>query len=174
MNLKLIRFLLFFSMNGFNLEDLIGKNIREVNNILDCDFKNELIDESFYYSNLKGERFYYNFISLILNEELKVESITIHFKKVIDTNFYYSFTKDYGKPENILIQKNKILVSESSTNEDTSKTFQQKLKQYESIVVEGGFKDKPKYVLWKKEHFEIRISIDYDMSVSEVTFKKTQ
>lgn len=176
--MKLIVFLLFFNMNDYNLEDLIGKSIREINNVFDCDFKNKLIDKRFYYSDLKEERFYYglnyNFISLILNEDLKIESITIHFKEVIDLNFYNYFTKDYGQPKNILVSKNRKLASESITKEDVAKTFQQKLKQYESIVEEGSFEDKPKYLSWKKEDFEIKISIDYDMSISEIIFKKTQ
>lgn len=170
--MKLIIFLLFLNMNDYNFEDLIGKSLKEVNKIFDCDFKNNLIDERFYYSSLKDESFYYgfyyNFISLNLNEEQKVESITIHFKKIIDLNFYNLFINHYEEPSNIIVVKDKKIIDE--INEENNNTFNQKIRQSILITEEGSFEDKPLYILWEKKNFKIKILMRYEQNICDITF----
>ena len=57
-------------------------------------------------------------ITILVDEKDAVKSITVHFRKVIDHEFYYLFIKDYGEPNHIQIIENRQILSESFTKDD--------------------------------------------------------
>lgn len=161
---------------NFSFENFIDKDIQEVAKLLKCNLEINLLNKNLYDINLKEERTFYDFtyqyISIIIDEKNKVISFSIKLKNVIDGVFYNPFVNDYGKPNKALVEKGRKLFLESKSKVEESKTFQQELKHYTSVLEETSFEDNPKFILWDKENYQIKITIHYEFNVSEITFNK--
>jgi len=160
-------------MKDSNFEKLLNKNVKNVSNILNCKFKNNLLNPKFYYSEFENERSYfgykYNFISLTINNN-EINSITINLNKLINKDFFNSFIKVYGKPNEIRVLKKENIIN--TVNEKDNNSFNQKLKQSIIETEEGSFDDKPLYILWEKDHYIIKLFQRYDRGYSDITFMK--
>lgn len=176
--MRIVLTLLFFiNMSDYNFEKFIGKEIPEVSNILNCVFENNLINKNFYYTEKPiEESFYYgikyNVVSLTTDNDSFINSITIHFKEVINSDFYNLFIDDYGIPDSIKVVKSKKTIEIVEQNKNSSKSFNQKLKSSVLNTEEGKFEDKPLYISWKKQNYSIKILMRHEQNISDITFTK--
>ena len=161
-------------MSFERFENLIGKDISYANQILLVEgFQHKnLLEVNLYTSNSYKEfyRMSYNMVSIMTDENKIIKDITIHFHHIIDSSFYNSFTVDYGNPDAILVIDKDD--SEGKFKEiNPKKEFDHKLKKVTLKVVEGKFEDGPLFMIWKKDHYDIKILKKREQNISEITFR---
>ena len=103
----------------------------------------------------------------------KIQSVTIHFRKTIDRKFYDLFTNDYGEPNSILVIDKRNIISESTLRDDNNKVIQTSRKS-ELELKEGTFEDKPLYIIWEKDNYEIKALLRHKTGISEITFSSSE
>lgn len=165
-----------YNMKDMNFEELLGKPFSVVEVVIGTDFRNNenlKLKTNFYSSINYVENDYYGMpnhhITILVDEKDAVKSITVHFRKVIDHEFYYLFIKDYGEPNHIQIIENRQILSESFTKDDNGEIINH-LKKSTFDLREGAFEEKPLYIIWEKENFQIKAFIRHKQNISEVTF----
>ncbi|NMH89824.1 hypothetical protein [Flavivirga algicola] len=161
-------------MGYIEFEKVLGKHISIAEEIIGTDFENKLFEKSYYYiANESIKKGFcgmsYNMLTIMTNEKDTVQSITVHFQKVIDRQFYDSIVEKYGKPDNIQIIENRQLESESVTEDDEGQVIQTLRKSTFSLK-EGSFEERPLYIIWKKESFEVKAFLRHEQNISEITF----
>lgn len=120
-----------------------------------------------------GRRSFYGMhnhhLTLILDRKDYVESITVHFRGVIDREFYDAFIEVYGKPNQIQIIE-EIIPINKETIIDKENNIKQELLKKEFILREGTFDENPLYIIWKKENFQIKAFLRRKQNISEITY----
>ncbi len=167
-------------MDYIEFEKLLGKNLSSIGKVIDSEFRKVQIAnnadlESDLYSN--NEYFSIDFFGMACNQITlltskkndKTKSISIHFRKVIDHQFYGAFIEKYGKPDNIQIIESRQVESESVIKNDDGQVIKT-LRKSTFGLREGRFEEKPLYIIWKKETFEIKAFLRHEQNISEVTF----
>ncbi|WP_452603055.1 hypothetical protein [Pontimicrobium sp. MEBiC06410] len=161
------------SMNYIEFEKLLGQHTLVVEKAIGSDFDNTLYGEDSYF--IKDEHvikdFYgmsYNFISVVKTENDTLHSITIHFRDVINRQFFDTFNEKYGEPDNIQIIENRKVISRSTGKEKD--IFHQKLTKSTFDLREGTFEEKPLFIIWKKENYHIRAFLRHKQNISEIRF----
>ena len=171
--LCLVLFTYSFTMHFNEFENLLGKHISVTEKAIGNDFDNKLFGDEFYYieDEFIKKDFYgmsYNCVSITTNEKDIVQSISVHFRKVIPREFYDSFIKKYGEPNNIQIIENRQVISEGMNKDPNFKAY---LKKSTFDLREGTFEEKPLYIIWKKEQFQIKAFLRHKQNISEITFR---
>ncbi len=161
-------------MQYIDFEKLLGQDISIVEDSIGGEFGNTLFHKSFYYITDESikKSFYgmsYNMMTILTNEKDIVESISIHFSSVINRQFYDEFLGAYGKPDNIQVIENRQLESESVKKDDDGKIIET-LRKSTFDLREGTFEEKPLYIIWKKENYEIKAFLRHKQNISEITF----
>ena len=166
-------------MDFITLENLLDKHISVAETNLGIDFKVNMYKkddfEGRFYSNKDSVNidFYgmhYNQMTINTDSRDMTESITIHFREVINNKFYSLFTEKYGNPDSILVIKDRQTVSETISKDNNGK-INQHLRKSKIDLEEGTFEEKPLYIIWKKKSYEIKAFLRHEMGISEVTFK---
>ena len=160
-------------MECIDYENLLGKHISNIKDTLGNDFENNFFEKSFYYikdENIKVNLFgiNYNSISILTDKNEIIESVTIHLLSTIDKEFYNQLIQKYGQPNEIKVIEKKVIISNSHLKEDI---FSQDMKKSNIELRNGSFEEKPLYIIWRKDNFEIKIFSRYNMGISEITFK---
>jgi len=169
--------LLLFTWINMNIssnpkfEDLIGKEISLANSIFDTEFKNNLSGlKNLYIAYLDSpKRFFnqqYSILSITVDDNNLINSITIHFLDVFDYCFFSSFNKEYHTPYKILVIDNKKVINKEKSGARTITQSQGKLQ-------EGNFEDRPLFIYWENKSFQIKAFFRYKQNVSEITFGKS-
>ena len=174
----LVLFTSFFTMDELEFETLLGKHLSFAKEFTNNDFKsNNFKSNNFevkFYSNKDYtiKDFYgmsYNYITIMTNEKDTVQSITVHFRKIITRQFYDSIIKKYGEPNNIQVIENRQTESESTIKDDNGKIVE-RLSKSSFDLREGSFDESPLYIIWKKETFNIKVFLRHEQNMSEITF----
>jgi len=170
--LSLILFINYYAMDYIEFENSLRKPISDFREVIGNDFEDKYFGKDFYYipdesikKNYYGTQ--YSSISVLVDEDDKLRSITIHFREVISRKSYDLFVEDYGLPINILIVENRQIISEGTY---TSDNFTQHLVERSFELREGEFEENPLYIIWKKEHFQIKAFLRHKQNISEITF----
>ncbi|WP_346880773.1 hypothetical protein [uncultured Algibacter sp.] len=161
-------------INHIKFEELLGKHVSKFEDSIGIDFENTLFQKSFYYisDEFTKKHFYgmeYNMVDIITNEDQKVQSISVLFRKVIDSQFYNAFIVNYGEPDHIQVVLNKKEIKEDYPKENNN-DFTRNAKKYEIELKEGSFNEKPLYIIWKKDNYEIKAFLRHKQNMSEITF----
>ena len=164
-------------MNYMRFEKLLGEHVSVLKEAIGNDFENKLFGKNVYYikDDLIIKDFFgvpYNHINITTNEKGIVESITLHFQGMIHREFYDAFNKVYGEPDHIQVIENRQFVSESFIKDDNGKVTEH-LRKNTFDVREGTFEEKPLWIIWEREHFQIKAFLRHKNNRSEMTFKKT-
>ena len=190
--IKLALFLLlnlnYYGMDYINFEDLLGKHISVAEEITGNDFeeinvntdnfekkqysiKSNLDDSPFDIRNFYGISFKFLFVQTDKNDT--VQSVTVYFHRLINREFYDAFNEAYGKPSSILVIEKRTVISEYN-GEDEMHGFKQYLRKSELELEEGTFEEKPLYIIWQKEKYQIKALLRHEQNMSEITFSKNK
>ena len=159
-------------MHNIEFEELLGEQLSNVEKTVGIDFENKIFGKikiSYYrnsqYLNIDYYGIYSNYLTIQTNENDVVESISIHFRKVITRDFFDSFIQQYGEPNNIQVIENRRIIGESF-----GEGFYQHLKKSTFDLREGSFEENPLYIIWKKDNYQIKAFLRHKMNISEITF----
>ena len=159
-------------MDYKEFENLLGKHFSFTKEVFGIDFKSTNYGTKFYtnseYLNTEFYGIPYNFITITVNKEDIVQSITVHFQEVINRQFYDLFIKKYGEPNSIQVIENKKIESKT-----LGEGFFQHLTKSSFDLREGTFEEDPLYIIWEKEHFQVKAFLRHKNSISEIIFSKT-
>ncbi|TSE04380.1 hypothetical protein FOF46_26505 [Aquimarina algiphila] len=162
-------------MDTIKFEELLEEHLSEVKKAVSTNFKEsniEKIKAQLYFSQNFNMNFYgmlSHVLSLETDESDIVKSITIHFDKVINRQFYDSFIEKYGEPDHIHVISNRKIISEGSIKDDIGNVIQHARKS-EGDLIEGTFDEKPLFMIWKKENFYIQAFLRHKQNISEIMF----
>ena len=98
-------------------------------------------------------------ISITTDEKSNLQSITIHFKEVINREFYDLFIQTYDYPSHILVVEKTHIINESNQKDDF---LNQYLSKGKIELSEGKFEENPLFIIWRREHFQIKINLGYE------------
>lgn len=161
--------------SNYNFEELLSKNTSEVSHFLNCDFELKILTKNFQDISLKKETYYYSFqiklLSLTIDYNDIISSISIPFKSVFSLEFFNLFIENYGVPDSIFVKTGEKIIGKSE-EKDESKSFKQKLTQTIFEIKEGELEYKPSFIFWKKENYTIKISMYYNENVCSITFNR--
>ena len=159
-----------------DFENLLGKHISNATNILDNDFENKLFEKNFYY--LKDENInkslndmFFRSLIIMTNEKENIESVTIHFTKIINSNFYNQLTKTYGNPNEIKVIEKREEVSQNLMEDNT---FIQQVKKYNLELRDGTFEENPLFINWIKSNFNVKVFQKVKQKTSDLTFENNK
>ncbi|WP_139062586.1 hypothetical protein [Aquimarina megaterium] len=162
-------------MDHIEFEKLLGKHVSIFEETIGNDFENKLFRKHSFYS-IKDEfvkKYFfglnYNTIAIQTDENEIIESISIHFRKVIDRQFFDLFVEKYGEPDHTYIISNIKVVSETTPHESND-PFHQNLTKREGDLIEGTFDEKPLFMIWEKDNFYIQAFLRHKQNISEITF----
>ncbi|MFC4636668.1 hypothetical protein ACFO3O_22375, partial [Dokdonia ponticola] len=162
--LALTLFISIFSMDYIEFENLLDKDLSITKDFTgsdfrDSSFKGGIIEGKFYSSKDHTIKDFfgmpYNHITVLTTETDIVQSITIHFIGMIDRTFYDAFNGTYGEPNHIQIIENRQLESETFIRGENGKVIQHLAKNTFDLR-EGTFEEKPLWIVWEKEGYEIK------------------
>jgi len=162
-------------MNNMFLEYLLGKNYLSINEFVSCNFRTKEYGDGFYInSEFLDEIYYtmpYNFITILTDEKKNIESVTVHFKGIINREFYDVFNSVYGEPNSMLVIEKRNVISEGIYGDDN---FKYSARKSDLELREGTFEENPLFIIWEKDGFEIKAFLRQKNSFnkSEITFKK--
>lgn len=160
-------------MDYIEFENILGKPISDFREVIGNDFENKHFSgiDFFHISDGCLKKDYYGMpyssVSVLVDENDRLRSITIHFRGVISRKSYDLFVENYGLPNNILIVENRQIISEGTY---TSDNFTQHLVERSFELREGEFEENPLYIIWKKGHFQIKAFLRHKQNISEITF----
>ena len=144
------------TQNHVKLETLLGQSIEKAKTVLETDFihYDDVSFANLYFLKFddlrKFHKITYRSISIELDDFQKIKSITVHFTKYVNNDFYSSFISKYKKPSKILVVDSRKLISED-------KTGYQHLSQSELKMREGTLDEKPLFIFWYNEEYQIKI-----------------
>jgi len=160
-----------YSMDYKKFENLLGKHISISKFFTGSDFKTNNYGKKFYINSEQIDDSFlgvpYNFITIIPDENDTIQSITIHFPKLINRQFYDSFIEKYGEPNNIQVIENRKVMSKGTYGDSD---FKQHLTKSTFDLREGSFEENPLFIIWKKDSFQINFFFRYEQNKSELTF----
>jgi len=159
-------------MNLLNFQNLLNKHKSTAESLLSNDFDNKIFGKKFYYTKSNENKYFkgipYNIISLRIDEKDFVQSLTLHSNKLLTSNMYKSLIEEYGRPDSIqIIDTTKIKEIKSSV----SSNFKQELKKVEFKTRDGSFEDKPIFILWNKQNYQLKLFFRYELNKCEITFR---
>lgn len=169
-----------YLMDKIMFESLLGKHFSYVKDVTRRDFKkNEFEKDGFiinFYSNKNSieKDFYgmtYNYMTFQTTDKDTIQSVSIHFNKVLNRQFYDSFILKYGEPKSILVIDDREVESETILKDKNGK-ITQRLRKSKIELKEGSFEDEPLFIIWEKEAFNIKAFIRQKQNISEITFSK--
>ncbi len=150
------------------LEKFIGKPIDEVLKF----GKLELENNRFYSFKLKKEAEFfgiqYGYLQIIVDTNRTIESASINFPLILDRIFYDEMIENYGNLNSILATDK--LIGESKTERHGE--FNQTLAKREYSLKEASFEDKPFFVYWKNEYYQIKMTFYYEYNATQLAFRK--
>lgn len=157
---------------AINFELLIGKPLLDAEQIIGCGFKSDPIGNKFYinkeFFNKSLYGISYNFVTIQTNKTDNIESVTVHLSEIMNSQFYNSFIQKYGEPISVLVVENRKKVSETKLKDDE---ITQHLKKNTFDLREGNFEEKPLYIIWKKENYQIKAFLRHKQGITEITFE---
>lgn len=163
-------------MYHIKFEKLLGKNLSITKEILDVDLKRitspKLKIKLYGSKNYIEEDYYgipYKHLSLTTDENDTTETITVHFFEVINRKFYDSFMGTYGKPDSILVMHNPKNISKQTVT-DTINNLTQEIVKREFDLREGTFEEKPLYIIWEKDNYQVKAFLRHKQNISEIIF----
>ena len=156
-----------------DFENLLGKHISNLTKILGNDFENKLFEKNFYYikdENISKSLNQMSFRSLIIitNQKENIESITIHFMKTINSEFYNLLTKTYGNPNEIKVIEKREEISQNLIEDEK---FNQQVKKYNLELRDGTFEENPLFINWIKSNFNVKVFQKEKQKTSDLTFE---
>ena len=159
-------------MSFIEYQDLIGKNISVIHQVLGNDFEYDSSNHNLYFKADESYKYFYGMpcsYIIISNKNYVVDSITFYFNEIISKTFYDSFVRDFGRPNTIqVVEKTEIL--DSGVN-DEDQRFAQYLEKRFLTTREGSFEEKPIYMIWKNKKFQIKILQRYSQNITEIVFR---
>lgn len=167
----------YFFMENIKFDDVLGKHLSVAEKILDTNFKSNSFKRNDFkikfHSNINPlfRDFYgmkYDFVTILTDEEDVIKSVTIHFSKIIDREFYDLFNKDYGSPKHIQVIENRKIISEIK-----GEGFFHNIKKSTFDLREGTFEENPIYIIWEKDRCLIKAFLR-QQNMSEITFSLTE
>jgi hypothetical protein len=167
-----------YSLKHIKFEDFLGRNISDFTILFDVDFRRNTFNKNdfifTFHSNINyiNEPFYdifYNHITITTDENNIIKTITLHFREVINREFYNSLNYEYGEPNAIQIISNRKLESKTIIKDEHGKTIET-LKKNTFDLREGSFEEKPLFILWEKESFQLKALLKHNQSRSQMTF----
>tara|TARA_B100000929_G_C15504885_1_gene418544 strand:+ start:808 stop:1311 length:504 start_codon:yes stop_codon:yes gene_type:complete len=163
-------------MDNIDFEMLLDKHISVFEQTIGGDYENLLFQKNFYYAqDLSKAKFIhgvqYSTVSVSLDEDERIKSITTQFREIIDSNFIKKIISKYGDPKNVLIIKNKQSESETLLKNENGIITQRLIKSNYDLV-EGNLNEKPVYIIWNNKNIELKLFFRYEQNISELTFKK--
>lgn|SRR5690606_4629378 len=153
------------------LKNLLGKNISEAYELIDNGFELDTSNNNLYFMSTESYKYFYDmptYYILISNNENIIDSITLYFHGIIDKGFYSSFTNDFGNPSTIQVIENVEIISEEKLTESP---FSQHLRKNFIETKEGTFDEKPLFMIWDKESYQIKILLNHQSNISIITFR---
>ncbi|WP_378184004.1 hypothetical protein [Aquimarina sp. SS2-1] len=155
-------------------EQLLIKPISVFEDEIGDDFENNMFGKDFYYisDEFIQKNFYgmsYNVISVQRDDYQIVQSISIHFREVIDQDFYDNFIEVYGEPNHIHVIQKRTVISEGKYVSDDG-DFISNVRKSEVDVREGTFDEKPLFIIWNKEYYQIKAYLRHKQNISEIIF----
>ena len=156
-----------------DFENLLGKHISSLTKILGNDFENKLFEKNLYYikdENISKSLNQMSFRSLIIitNQKENIESITIHFMKTINSEFYNLLTKTYGNPNEIKVIEKREEISQNLIEDEK---FNQQVKKYNLELRDGTFEENPLFINWIKSNFNVKVFQKEKQKTSDLTFE---
>lgn len=154
------------SMTQERFDNLLGKHIKEVE--LKSEYRKYSDNDMCSYFFETPVRYFNNTIQtayMELDNREKIKAIDLKLGTLIDKSFYDNFVSIYGTPD-------KIIVSDVIVSESEKKTQNKTLKKTEHKARQGTFEEKPTFIIWEKEDFQLRILMKYPQEISEITFTK--
>lgn len=168
--LILILTLFIKDIDTVKFENLIGEKLSKINLIMDTNFKNDLSsNKNLYFASFNSYKEYYgmsyNMISTTVDKNNTITSLTIHFKSVINRNFFDLFNTDYNIPDKIYITGDKTITSDD-------KYGNHHLVQGELEIREGTFDEKPLLIFWNKKKYQIKVlNREGFLQTSDLTYR---
>ncbi|WP_452600771.1 hypothetical protein [Pontimicrobium sp. MEBiC06410] len=169
-------------MNKIEFEKLLGESISVFEKTIGNDFKkNPAMDfnsiEVEFYSlkdwNITKDLYGMPYRSLQVKKDKnnKIETIYISFNSIISRDFFDLFNAQYGKPNSIQIIAKRTLEQES-INKNENGEIRSNSKKYSLDLKEGSFDEKPLYITWKKDDYEIKALLIHKEGRSKIIFSK--
>lgn len=166
---------------NIELEKYIGKIIEELIQFGDIDksFKNinfspEL--NNYRILDLKSEEEFcgmsFNRLQITLDDNQIVQELSTVFPVIVDRLFYNKIITYYGYPNTIQVIDKLIKEKKSENNIECNDGFNQSLKKRFFTTKEGKFENKPIFILWKKENYDIKLMFYYKENATQLTFRK--
>ena len=164
-------------MNINQVEELLGEDISTIENVIGFQLKEKKypkVKAKVFGTGINFFKEYFNtsshYISAKVDEENLSRSITIHFREVINKEFYNSFVKKYDEPIHMYVMKNTRVISTSKLSSEEDSDFNQTMTKSEGDMVEGTFDEKPLFIIWKKEGYYIQAFLRHEQNISEIMF----
>lgn len=154
-------------------EYLLGKNINEVELSGIKPQKDNLISNKYLYLFDIPVKYHNNDIYTIFittDENDKINQLKINLLALINESFFNVLVDQYGKPDNILIIDK--VISNSGENLNPKSSYEQYVQKRAFKTREGNFQEKPIYIIWNKDDFQITFLMKYKQNTTEITFKK--
>ncbi len=167
-----ILFVLIFSMSyNIQFETFLGKPLTLIEKTIGHNLITKKFGDELFYSSIEkkliGQGEFNSMpirqITVISNDQNIVQSISIYFTEVIEEGFLNAFIQNYGYPSDILSMDKKTVVSESIHEGG-------ELRKSEGNLITSTFQDKPLFIVWKKDQYQIKALLKHDQGTSMVTF----
>ncbi len=149
-------------------ENLLGKPISEIKTSYtffgekDIDDKKPYLigDFTFFGNQIKHG------VLFVLDDQKLIEKIRFT-APVINRTTFDAIVDKYGEPDE-MTKKDKVTTFKPVSSDGISAT--------ESVftVIECTFDENPLFIIWKKNHYQIKITIKNEFNVSDVEFSATQ
>lgn len=166
---------------NMEIEKFIEKPIEELIHIGDIDKPSKKIDfspelKNYGNLNLKSDEAFcemsFNRLQIIFDDNQIIHELSTAFPVIVDTFFYNKMITHYGYPNTIQVIDKINEAKESENNIKNKDDFHQILKKHFITTKEGKFEDKPFWVLWKKENYDIKLMFYYKQNATQLTFRK--
>lgn len=165
---------------NLKLEDFICKSVQKLTPFGEFHKVNDDLKEVF--TLLKNKKTFilkpvtefcgktYERLEINLDDNQMVKDISTAFPEIVDRIFYDKMIKYYGVPSNILAYDK--LISESKSNDFGAGSFNQNLSKRSFSLKEASFDEKPVFIIWKKEYYDIKMMFYYKEKITGLTFRK--
>lgn len=109
---------------------------------------------------------YFIFFTTDLNDT--IINVKLSLVNLIDSSFFNTLNLQYGAPDKILITDGMV-----TENKSVKGSFGSTIIERVSDLREGSFEEHPVLISWKKDDFEITVSMNYIKNQTEITFKNS-
>nr|WP_321237229.1 hypothetical protein [uncultured Psychroserpens sp.] len=164
--------------SNMKYENLLGEQLFAAESIFNCTFRNLKLEFKNFEGIMYGCKDYnqqnylgtsIRYVSIKTNQNQKIQSVSIKFYEAFNRHFFDLFVEKYGEPDSILIPDNIKIINDKNENDSTSSMFQ-KVRATEFDLREGTFEEKPLYIIWEKESYQIKAFLRHRQNMSEITF----